>query len=136
MGVAYAEVVVEILGRRYRTVHGVQSTATALMTTFGPPDLAEWGGGTVGDPTFDDYTDPAGGGGQPSTLFEALIFMHRYMQRPEVIIRQLVINDGPTIGVATGNFKTYNLDLQCRGNTVANGGYLQSSGIANLGCMF
>lgn len=120
MGVAYAEVEYEIGGFRYRTIHGLASDANETPNSFTPVDTNVWGVDLVGDAVFADATDPSDLTVQPRTVIEAILYFHRKMQSPAVILRNLSINDGPTPGDATGNFVSLNLDLQCRGNIAVN----------------
>lgn len=115
MGIAYCAIKWEFAGKLYETVHTIHSgiSIAAGQNTFTEEDLLQWGFDLLATPGLDNRTDPSEVTFNPKGLIEYIIGFHRGMQGPQVQLKQVYINDGFTLGTPTGNFATFDLDLQC-----------------------
>lgn len=127
MGIAYCAIKWEFAGKAYETVHTLHSGSSTApgQNTFTALDLTAWGFDLLGVAGLDERTDPSGiATFNPSSLIEFIIGFHRRMQGQQVRLTQVYINDGFTLGVQTGNFATFDLDLTCEspltGTTLSN----------------
>lgn len=116
MGNAYCAVRYTFAGRTYQTIHGLHSTLEIgpVQNTFSAADLEEWGFNALATGDLEARTSISNSPFNYANLIEGILAMHRFMQSTMVRLTQVYISDGMTPGLPTGNFATFDINLQCQ----------------------